>query len=477
MNPHTTGTFPGISPSRWLAALALLAMTAGTPAQAQDNGPDLDTVPPPPESGLPMPEQSSEDQEQAPLPMEQIRLFTEALEAIRTGYVEEIDDRTLLEYAIRGMLANLDPHSAYLGSEEYQSLQENTQGEFGGLGIEVGTEDGYIKVISPIDDTPASRAGIQPGDLIVEINGQPVRDMQVNDAAAMLRGEPGTEVTLTLNREDSAEPIELTIQREVIAVESVRSRMLEPGFGYVRIAQFRSNAGDGLRSALDSLRQEDELNGLVLDLRNNPGGVLGTAAEVADVFLEEGRIVYTEGRSRQTDADYSASPGDAGETVPLVVLINGGSASASEIVAGALQDHGRAVIMGTPSFGKGSVQTILPLSNDRALKLTTSLYFTPDGRSIQAQGIAPDITVDQAVVTRQDRRSGYSEADLQGHLPGSGQQSGGPQGSQGSQGSDSGPTPQVSSGQVVVSDYQLNEALNLLKGWHIMSRSRDGGQQ
>lgn len=443
-----------------LSATLWLALAAPASAQSGDPPPIPEDIAPPPESELPV------DSDQAPLPMEQIRLFTEALEAIRTGYVEEIDDRTLLEYAIRGMLAGLDPHSSYLSAEDYDSLQEDTQGEFGGLGIEIGEENGYIKIISPIDNTPADRAGIQPGDLIVEIDGQRVRDMQVENAVELLRGEPGSSITLTLSRENEADPVEVTLEREIIAVESVRGRMLEPGFGYVRIAQFRENTDQAMRETFSELQQQGEgLNGLVLDLRNNPGGVLRASAEVADVFLREGRIVYTEGRIEETDSDYSASPGDAGEEVPMVVLINAGSASAAEIVAGALQDHGRAVVMGTPSFGKGSVQTVLPLSNDRALKLTTSLYYTPDGRSIQAQGIRPDINVDQALVTRQEGRGPYTERDLAGHL----QNENGNQDGTDEEG-DSAPTPRVSSGQVMISDYQLNEALTLLKGWHIMNR-------
>lgn len=403
-----------------------------------------------------------------PLPIEEVRLFAEALEAIRTAYVREIDDQTLINYAIRGMLAGLDPHSAYLSSDDYDSLQENTEGQFGGLGIEVGEENGYIKVITPIDDSPAARAGVMPGDLIVEINGRPVREMLVNDAVELLRGEPGSAVRVTLMRENEVEPIDLTLTREIISAVSVRHRTLEPGYGYIRIAQFRVNTGQEVVRVLGQLKSDNDghLRGLVLDLRNNPGGVLQASVEVADAFLTSGQIVYTDGRFADSDGNFYATPSDPSEGVPMIVLINTGSASAAEIVAGALQDHGRAVIMGTRSFGKGSVQSVLPLNNQRALKLTTSLYFTPDGRSIQAQGIAPDIVVDEALVTRRmPRRGVYSERDLEGHLPASIENGD-------AIGANVTRTPITSSEQIIVSDYQLNEALTLLKGWHIMESGR-----
>jgi carboxyl-terminal processing protease len=408
-----------------------------------------------------------------PLPIEEVRLFAEALEAIRTAYVSDIDDRTLIDYAIRGMLAGLDPHSAYLSADDYDNLQDSTEGEFGGLGIEVGEEDGYIKVITPVDDTPAARAGVMPGDLIVEINGRPVRDMLINDAVEMLRGEPGSDVDITLMRDTESEPIDLTLTREIISATSVRHRMLEPGFAYLRIAQFRTNTGREVVDALQEIKaSNDPLNGLVLDLRNNPGGVLQASVQVVDAFVTSGQIVYTEGRFDDSDGNYFATTDDPSEGVPMVVLINTGSASAAEIVAGALQDQGRAVIMGTRSFGKGSVQSVLPLNNERALKLTTSRYFTPSGRSIQAQGIEPDIVVDEALVTRRlPRRGVYSERDLEGHLPGTDEMEGAE--------TDAGNlvrTPITSSEQVVVSDYQLNEALTLLKGWHIMESGRQRRQ-
>lgn len=393
-----------------------------------------------------------------PLPIDEVRMFTQAMERIRRAYVEEIDDRTLLENAIRGMLAGLDPHSSYLSGDDYDLLQETTTGEFGGLGIEVGREDGYIKVISPIDDTPADRAGIQAGDFIIAIDSKPVRELLPEEAANMMRGEPGTEVTVTISRE-GVEPFDLTVVREVISVASVRSMMLEPGYAYIRVAQFRTNTGDELEEELESLYAEHEtLKGLVLDLRNNPGGVLQASVKAVDLFIDQGAIVSTRGRMEGNDLAFDATLDTLAPDVPLVVLINNGSASASEIVAGALQDHGRAIVMGTKSFGKGSVQSVLPLDERRALKLTTSRYYTPNGRSIQAQGIEPDITVGDAFVTRRSRNvTEYSEADLQGHL----------QAESGREEVNNNKEMRealISAEEVLVTDYPLNEALNVLKG-------------
>ena len=393
-----------------------------------------------------------------PLPLDEVRMFTEALDRIRMAYVEEIDDKTLLENAIRGMLAGLDPHSAYMAGQEYDALQETTSGEFGGLGIEVGRENGYIKVISPIDDTPADRAGIEAGDLIIQIDNKPLRELTPEEAANMMRGEPGTEVTVTIARE-GMEPFELSVVREVIAITSVRSRILEPGYAYVRIAQFRLNTGKELEDELRELYAEHgELKGVVLDLRNNPGGVLQASVRVVDAFIEDGSIVSTKGRLEGNDMTFSASLATIAPDVPLAVLVNNGSASASEIVAGALQDHGRAVVMGTQSFGKGSVQTVLPLDDTRAIKLTTSIYYTPSGRSIQAQGITPDIIVDDAFVTRRSRSiSQYNEADLPGRLAnGNGEET--------VDSDEEMAEALISAEQVLVTDYPLNEALNVLKG-------------
>ncbi|SDS85914.1 carboxyl-terminal processing protease [Halopseudomonas litoralis] len=406
-----------------------------------------------------IPVQAQDQEAAAPLPLNELRTFTEVLERIRTSYVEPVDDATMLENAIRGMLEGLDPHSAYLEPEAFQGLQDTTSGQFGGLGIEVGQEDGFIKVISPIDDTPASRAGIEPGDLIVKIDDHPVKGMSLMDAVDRMRGPAGSKITLTLVR-GAGTPFDVQLERAVIKVKSVRTEALDPGYAYLRITQFQNNTGEEVRRSLKTLTAKDELKGLVLDLRNNPGGVLQSAVEVADAFLSDGLIVYTKGRLPNTEMRFNASSANPGKNIPLVVLINGGSASASEIVAGALQDRGRAVIMGTDSFGKGSVQTVLPLNNDRALKLTTALYYTPNGRSIQAQGIVPDIQVERALLTRNAEEASYREADLLGHLN-----------------NDSGEERRTLRRQVTdeatarEADYQLNQALNLLKGLNI-TRSR-----
>ena len=392
----------------------------------------------------------------APLPLDELRTFAEVMDRIKAAYVEPVDDKTLLENAIKGMLSNLDPHSAYLEPEAFQELQESTSGEFGGLGIEVGMEDGFVKVVAPIDDTPAARAGIEAGDLIIKIDGKPTKGLSMMEAVDMMRGKAGSKIELTLVRE-GGKPFDVELTRAVIKVRSVKSQMLEDGYGYLRISQFQVNTGEEVGKALTKLRQDNgnkKLRGLVMDLRNNPGGVLQAAVEVTDHFLKSGLIVYTEGRLANSELRFNADPADASEGVPLVVLINGGSASASEIVAGALQDHKRAVLMGTDSFGKGSVQTVLPLNNDRALKLTTALYFTPNGRSIQAQGIVPDIEVARAKLTREQDSEGIKEADLQGHL------------GNGNGGADR-PSKAAQAARAERpqdDDYQLSQALNLLKG-------------
>ena len=396
--------------------------------------------------------------DKAPLPLEELRTFAEVMDRIKAAYVEPVDDKTLLENAIKGMLSNLDPHSAYLEPEAYAELQESTSGEFGGLGVEVGIEDGFIKIISPIDDTPASQAGIQPGDLIIKIDGQPTKGLSMTEAVDKMRGKAGSKILLTLVRE-GGQPFDVELIRAVIKVKSVKSQLLEDHYGYLRISQFQVNSGEEVGKALAALKKQNDgkkLRGIVLDLRNNPGGVLQAAVEVTDHFLKKGLIVYTKGRIANSELRFSADPADASEGVPLVVLINGGSASASEIVAGALQDHKRGVLMGTDSFGKGSVQTVLPLNNDRALKLTTALYFTPNGRSIQAQGIVPDIEVSRAKVTREQDDENFKEADLAGHL---GNGNGGadkPSNGKGKAAAQS-PRPQDD-------DFQLSQALNLLKG-------------
>jgi len=398
------------------------------------------------------------------LPLEELRTFTEVFAKIKNDYVEAVDDRKLLEDAIRGMLAGLDPHSAYLDADSYRDLQEGTSGEFGGLGIEVGMEDGFIKVISPIDDTPAQKAGIKTGDLIIKLDDTPVKGMELNEAVNRMRGKPGTDITLTILRGGEEKPLVIKITRDVIKVNSVRARTLEPGYGYVRISSFQAKTGSDLRAELDKLKKENNnnLKGLILDLRNNPGGVLNAAVDVSDVFLDKGLIVYTEGRIKDSELRFSAKPVDVFDKVPMIVLVNEGSASASEIVAGALQDHKRAVVMGQKTFGKGSVQTILPMSNQAAVKLTTARYYTPSGRSIQASGITPDIIIEKLKVSKieDDGNGVVKEENLNRHLENSSIQ-------------DEPITtidPDLEGQEETVemplstSDYELYEALNVLRG-------------
>ncbi|HHX35198.1 MAG TPA: S41 family peptidase [Gammaproteobacteria bacterium] len=393
------------------------------------------------------------------LPLNDLRTFAEVLERIKTAYVEPIDDKTLFENAIKGMLSNLDPHSSYLEPEAFRELQESTSGEFGGLGIEVGVEDGILQVIAPIDDSPAAEAGLEAQDLIIKIDDQPTKGLSLMKAVEKMRGKPGTSIRLTIVR-DGRKPFEVTLKRAVIKSRSVKGQLLENNYGFIRISQFQVNTGAEVEKALTSLKKDNKgqaLQGLVLDLRNNPGGVLQAAVEVTDQFISSGLIVYTKGRLANAELRFSATPANASANVPLVVLINGGSASASEIVAGALQDHKRAVVMGTDSFGKGSVQTVLPLNNDRALKLTTALYYTPKGRSIQAQGIVPDITVERAKISQENGALGIKEADLAGHL------GNGNGGADKRSKADDDKTPRLQD-----EDYQINQALNLLKGINVL---------
>jgi len=355
------------------------------------------------------------------LPLDDLRTFTDVYARIKQDYVIDVDDSDLLKDAIRGMLAGLDPHSSYLDEEQFRELQIGTSGEFGGLGIEVGMENGFVKVIAPIDDTPADRAGVKAGDLIIKLDNKSVKGLTLEEAVKLMRGKKGSDIVLTIVREGEDTPLDFTITRDVIRVRSVRNRVLEPGYGYVRISNFQSKTTRGLLDALDSLKKKNEgdLKGLVLDLRNNPGGVLTGAVGVSDVFLKDNKlIVYTEGRVEDSELKYTASTGDSLKGAPLVVLINQGSASASEIVAGAMQDHERATILGTTSFGKGSVQTILPLNDNTALKLTTARYYTPLGRSILSEGIVPDILlkIEGASNDESSALSIISESDLEGHL-------------------------------------------------------------
>lgn len=386
------------------------------------------------------------------LPVEDVQTFAEVFERIKRAYVEDVDDRTLLRNAMRGMLSELDPHSAYLDREEFESLRESTQGEFGGVGIEVGMQDGQLTIIAPIDDTPASRAGLQSRDVILRIGDTPTESLSLQEAVTLMRGEPDSDITLTILRRGEESPRRVTMTREIIRTESVKHELLEPGFGYLRVSQFQSRTGEQVVSALTELAADGSLDGLVLDLRNNPGGVLQAAVDVADAFLEEGLIVYTEGRLPDTEMRFSAKRETAAPDVPLVVLINGGSASAAEIVAGALQDQRRAVVMGTESFGKGSVQQIMPLGNGEGLKLTTALYFTPEGRSIQAQGIEPDVDVVRGrLEVAEGQDIGVREADLEGHLR-----------------SREEPRERSEMSERLREDYQLAEALNLLKALNVI---------
>lgn len=438
------------------------------------------------------------NKEAAPsLPVKELRAFTDVFARIKSDYVDSVDDKKLIDGAINGMVSALDPHSSYLDAEEFKDMQVSTQGEFGGLGIEVGMEDGFVKVVSPIEDTPAYQAGLKTGDLVIKLDDTPVKGMKLNDAVKRMRGKPGTKITLTILRKGEAKPFPVTITRAVIKIRSVKSKLVEPGYGYVRVTQFQEHTGELLVEALQKMYKENKapLRGLVLDLRNDPGGLLNGAVAVSAAFIKpDSLVVYTEGRTedakmrltasrenylRPMQADYLKNLPEGVKTVSMVVLVNGGSASASEIVAGALQDHKRAVIMGTQTFGKGSVQTIMPLGPDTAVKLTTARYFTPSGRSIQAKGIEPDIKVEDPD-NPVDEDLNIREADLDKHL-------GNPQGGDEDKQIKLNPKPTsdktskedkavkkteakpLEPGEVVSkSDYQVNQALNLLKGINIV---------
>lgn len=428
------------------------------------------------------------------LPIEELRAFTDVFARIKSDYVEPVEDKKLITEAINGMLTGLDPHSAYLDVESFKDLQVGTQGEFGGLGIEVGMEDGFVKVISPIEDTPAFKAGVKPGDLIVKLDDTPVKGMTLNDAVKRMRGKPGAPIKLTIARKGVDKPIVLTLTRAVIKIRSVKSALLENGYGYVRVTQFQEHTGDLLAQALDKLYKDNKapLKGLVLDLRNDPGGLLNGAVAVSAAFLKpDSLVVYTEGRTedakmrltasrehylRPMQMDYLKSLPAGVKNVPMVVLVNSGSASASEIVAGALQDHKRAVVMGTRTFGKGSVQTILPLGNGTAIKLTTARYYTPGGRSIQAKGIEPDILVEDPNMPSEEDGINVREADLDRHLLNSSEGDAVLPGEPGNiikappaePGKEKKPLT-LEPGEVVSkNDFQVNQALNLLKGLQIL---------
>jgi carboxyl-terminal processing protease len=410
-------------------------------------------------------------EESTGLPLNELRNFSDIFARVKTDYVEDVDDKTLLEHAIRGMLSGLDPHSTYLNSDEYKELKIGTTGKFGGLGIQVGMEDGFVKVISPIDDTPAFRAGLESGDLIIRLDEKSVKGMTLNDAVKIMRGDPGTDIKLTVIREGADKPLPFTVTRDIISVQSVKSRILEPNYGYIRISNFQSKTARDLVNELSNLKKEnkEELKGLVLDLRNNPGGVLSAAADVSDAFINEGKLVYTKGRIANSDFEFNAKPGDIMNGAPVVVLINGGSASASEIVAGALQDHKRAVIMGSKSFGKGSVQTIQELRSGGAVKITTARYFTPGGRSIQGEGITPDIILDRYEIkdTKEEASLRIKESDLTGSIsnPTKSQEAIKKAEAEGKKEEEKAPHVKASD------DFQLYEALLLLKGLNILSKS------
>jgi carboxyl-terminal processing protease len=412
-------------------------------------------------------------EESVGLPLNELRNFSDIFARIKTDYVEEVDDKTLLENAIRGMLSGLDPHSTYLNPDEYKELKIGTTGKFGGLGIQVGMEDGFVKVISPIDDTPAFRAGLEAGDLIIRLNDKSVKGMTLNDAVKIMRGDPGTDIKLTVIREGADKPLPFTVTRDIISVKSVKSRILEPDYGYIRISNFQSKTARDLVSEVSNLKKENknELKGLVLDLRNNPGGVLNAAADVSDAFINDGKLVFTKGRIDNSEFEFNAKPGDIMNGLPLVVLINGGSASASEIVAGALQDHHRAVIMGSKSFGTGSVQTIQELRSGGAVKITTARYFTPSGRSIQGEGITPDIILDRYEVKDSKDISSLriKESDLNHSLsnPTKSQEAIKKATEEGEPEGEEKKLQKLKASE----DFQLYEALLLLKGLNILSKS------
>ena len=395
---------------------------------------------------------ADKNQKNALLPLEELIYFTQAFEKIREEYVEEVNDKELLEMSIEGLLDALDPHSSYLDKTAFALLEEKSSGEFEGLGVYLNQKKGALKVISPIDGSPAYKAGILSGDLIIKINNISVQSMASSEVIEAMKGPKESVLTLTILRDSLDGPIEINIKRDVFEINSVRSKPLRPGFSYIRIAQFHKNTGKQFKEALESLYKTDELpKGLVLDLRNNPGGLLTASIEVIDTILDEGLIVYTEGRTPRSNKNFYASPGDSLNGVPIVVLINEGSASAAEIVAGALQDHRRALILGTNSFGKGSVQTIFPLGEDRGIKLTTARYFTPNKTSIQASGIKPDIRIEPAEVKIRENISYTKEENLLGHLSKS-------------LGNKNGKVMKT-----VIKDNQLNDALNILQGLYLLS--------
>ena len=430
---------------RGLAALLVLSSSAITHAQ----DPGLETL------------------QETELPYRELAAFAEAFNRIKSSYVEEVDDKKLIEGAIAGMLASLDPHSNYLSASAFIDLQSSTKGEYGGLGIHVEPQDGFIKVVTPMEETPAHRAGILAGDIIVKIDSVPIKDLPLDESISMMKGEIGVEVVLSIVRQNLDKPLDIPVKREIIRVPSVSGEILGEDLGYVRVNQFQHRTGTDFRRKLEALQQQNieknktALKGLVLDLRNNPGGVLSAAIDISDALLSKGTIVSTKGRTLDSRSQVQAEPGDLLNNAPIVVLINNGSASASEIVAGALQDHKRALIIGTRSFGKGSVQSLLPIQGDSALKLTTARYYTPSGHSIQGQGISPDIEVKRGELVSQENANPVYESDLRGTLSNDSSKS-----TAGKQG--------LSDNQKIRGDNQLAEAVNLLRGFTMLGLNSRG---
>lgn len=409
-----------------------------------------------------------------PLPFKDLQTFVEILNRVKADYVEPVEDKVLLENAVRGMLTGLDPHSAYLDKDEFKEMNIATSGKFGGLGIEVQMQNGFVRVVSPIDDTPAAKAGMQPGDLIVKIDDTPTKGLDLSEAVQKMRGEPGSKIVLTVVREGLAGPLTVPMERAVINVASVRGRMLEPGLGYLRISSFTTETSGSLDRELKKLKKEagGQLRGVVLDLRNNPGGVLDAAVKVSDAFIERGTIVSIKGRDADGNREFGATPGDELDGNPIVVMVNSGSASASEIVAGALQDQKRAVLMGDKTFGKGSVQTIMPLQSEAAIKLTTARYYTPSGRSIQGDGIVPDIAVKPLKVAKPEGAEGFDpikEADLKGSLVNEKEKVQADKDAE-----EARKKIEAEEQKLAETDYTLYEALNLLKGLTIVNNRAKG---
>ncbi|MEK6806106.1 MAG: S41 family peptidase [Pseudomonadota bacterium] len=420
----------------------------------------------------------AEKEKNEALPLKDLQTFVEILNRVKSDYVEEVTDQALLENAVRGMLSGLDPHSTFLDKKEFKDMNSVTSGKFGGLGIEVQMQNGFVRVVAPIDDTPAARAGIQPGDLIIKIDDTAVKGLSLSDAVQKMRGEPGTKITLTVFREGTDKPLTMDMKRDIINVSSVRTRLLEPGYGYLRVTTFTATTGKSLHEEFKKLSKlaDGDLKGLVLDLRNNPGGVLNAAVDVSDAFLDDGVIVSMRGRDKDSNREFNARRGDLMEGKPLIVLVNAGSASASEIVAGALQDHKRGLLVGTKTFGKGSVQTILPLADESAIKLTTARYFTPSGRSIQAEGVEPDITIRPVKIAKatedDDSFDPIAEADLKGRLDNGDKDKGREKDSDKSAKPSEAEKKKIADDEqkLAETDYALYESLNLLKGMVILRK-------